>query len=122
MAESIAQIEEVELDGAFVNMFSATVSLAERTIEVVEKTGPLYPLISSLLALCCIVGAILMLMLNKLGFHLYASAQVVMLLVPLMFGLMDFSSTFFFASTVLGILLTALFIWLYARELKIINK
>ena len=109
-------------EGAFANIFSGSSFLLERQIEVLDKYGLFYFILLMLVAIGSIAGALLMLKLNKLGFHLYASAQVAALLIPLIFGLTSFSNSFLIAMNVFGILLTALFIWLYARELKIFNK
>ena len=116
---SLEDAMEIADGGFLASLTSSSAAIADRMVLILDKFGPLYPLILTLLALCCIIGAILMLRLNKLGFHLYASAQVLMLLVPYVFGLTNFSNSFFVIIQVLSVLITALFIWLYARELKI---
>ncbi|MDR1951836.1 MAG: hypothetical protein LBP96_06375 [Bacteroidales bacterium] len=87
-------------------------SLFDNLIETLEKVGSGYFGLLALLALASVAGAVLMWKLNKLGFHFYASAQVLLLLIPMVFGVTKFPGVFETA-------LTALFIWFYARELKI---
>jgi len=87
----------------------------EQSIKTMEKTGPIGFGLTALLALISLVGAILMWKLNPRGFHLYATANIVLLFVPMMFGTVKFPGVFETA-------VTALFIWLYARELKVFTK
>jgi hypothetical protein len=104
-------IEEIADDDAMASM----ASLLERNIEAMKKTGAGYYGLAALIALISVAGAVLMWRLNKLGFHFYASAQIILLFMPIAFGLIKFPGLF-------ETLITALFIWLYARELKIFNK
>ncbi len=67
-------------------------------------------LVSFLLSAFSLIGAILMWNLRKIGFHIYASSQLIYLVVPLIyFG--GETNPFF------NIMLTALFVYLYARNL-----
>jgi hypothetical protein len=107
----IELIEEFADDDALASI----ASLLERTIEMMEKVGTGYYGILALLATISLAGAVFMWRLNKLGFHLYASAQIILLLIPMAFGLIKFPGLF-------ETLISALFIWLYAKELKIFNR
>ncbi|MCL2683112.1 MAG: hypothetical protein FWE63_06485 [Bacteroidales bacterium] len=104
----ISQIEELADDEAMASM----ATLLERYVKMMEKAGNGYYGLLALLALASIVGAALMWRLNKLGFHFYASAQIIMLFLPMAFGLIKFPDVF-------GTIITAIFIFVYARELKI---
>jgi len=104
----IELIEELADDDAMAPM----ASLLENTIKMMERTGAGYYGLMALLSFACIVGAFLMWRLNKLGFHLYASAQIIMLFLPMIYGVVKFPDVF-------GTLVTAIFIFVYARELKI---
>ena len=61
-----------------------------------------------------LLGAILMWNLRKIGFHLYASAQIIYLILPFIF----FGGG---ADQLLNIMTTALFVYLYARNLPIMR-
>ena len=64
-----------------------------------------------LLALCSVMGCVLMWKLRRTGFHLYAIAQLLMLVLPLLFmgkGYMGIGDLMF----------TALFLFIYYRQLK----
>jgi len=66
--------------------------------------------ISFILSAASVAGAILMWNLRKIGFHVYTSSQIVYLLIPL----------FYFGgetNPLLNIMLTAFFVYLYARNL-----
>ena len=67
-------------------------------------------IISFLLSALSVIGAILMWNLRKLGFHFYTSAQLVHLIIPFIYFGGD-------TNPMLNILLTALFVYLYARNL-----
>jgi len=84
-------------------------------MNAMENTGIWGYGFSAILALVSLVGAVLMWNLNQRGFHLYASANIISLFVPMLFGIASFPSIFW-------TLITALFIWVYARELKIFAK
>jgi hypothetical protein len=65
--------------------------------------------IDLLLVVVSLYGAINMFRLKKIGFHLYASANILAVVLPLMFK-MEFN--------VSGLLITASFIGMYATNLK----
>jgi hypothetical protein len=96
------------MEGSLGSMSSAI----EQSIVLMEKAGPGYYGLCALLAAVKIVGVSLMLTLRRLGFHLYTGAQAIMLFLPMMFGIVKCPDLF-------GTLITALFVWLYAREVKI---
>ena len=81
----------------------------------VVQTGVWGYAFTTILYLASLVGAFMMWRLNKQGFHFYACAQIILLFVPMIFGFANFPSVF-------ATLLTALFIFVYARELKIFAK
>jgi hypothetical protein len=66
---------------------------------------------SFILAAASLSGAMLMWNLRKIGFHLYTVSQMISLIIP---------SLYFGANTnpLLNIMLTALFVYLYARNLQ----
>jgi hypothetical protein len=68
-------------------------------------------LISFILMSVSVVGALLMWNLRKIGFHLYTSAQLFYLLLPFIY----FNNE---TNPFLNIILTALFVYLYARNLQ----
>ncbi len=90
-------------------------AMFETSMETMEKAGPSYFGFFALFAALNIIGAALMLKLKKVGFHIYATSQIIALFIPMFYGLVKFPDVF-------GTLITALFIWLYARELKIFGK
>jgi hypothetical protein len=67
-------------------------------------------IISFFLSAFSILGAVFMWNLRKLGFHIYTSAQLIYLVVPLLYFGGDSNPMF-------NILFTALFVYLYARNL-----
>ncbi|MCL2413696.1 MAG: hypothetical protein FWC94_00365 [Bacteroidales bacterium] len=87
----------------------------DASIAQAEKLGVLGYALPAILYLFSLIGAVLMWKLNKRGFHLYATAQIIILFVPMMVGTGNFPGIF-------PTLLTALFIFVYARELKIFEK
>jgi len=68
-------------------------------------------LISFFLSAFSLVGAILMWNLRKIGFHMYTSAQLIYLVIPLIYFGGDTNPLF-------NIMLTALFVYLYAKNLS----
>ena len=80
-------------------------------IGIIMKGGKRFFLAGFFLYFISLAGAIQMWKLKKLGFHLYAPAQVLILLLPLFIpGAAPFSF--------LGLLITAIFIAGYASNLK----
>jgi len=84
-------------------------------IPTIVQTGMWGYGLTTILYLASLIGAFMMWRLNKQGFHFYACAQIIILFVPMILGLVSFPSVF-------ATLLTALFIFVYARELKIFAK
>jgi flagellar biosynthesis protein FlhB len=68
-------------------------------------------LLNSLLYLGSVTGAYFMFMLRKMGFHIYAIAQILLLIAPMYFLSLE-------TPQILEILITGLFIILYARQMK----
>jgi hypothetical protein len=66
--------------------------------------------ISLFLSVFSLLGAIMMWNLTKTGFHIYTSAQLISLIIPLIY----FGGE---TNPLLNIMLTALFVYLYARNL-----
>lgn len=67
--------------------------------------------ISFLLSSASVLGAYLMWRLRKPGFHLYTSAQIIYLVLPMIY----FPGQ---TNPLLNIFLTAIFVYLYARNLR----
>lgn len=67
--------------------------------------------VSTILSAASVAGALFMWNLRKIGFHIYTSAQLVYLVVPLLY----FGGE---TNPLLNILLTALFVYLYARNIQ----
>lgn len=67
-------------------------------------------LISFLLSAFSLLGAVMMWNLKKIGFHIYASSQLIYLVIPLIYFGGETNPMF-------NIMLTALFVYLYARNL-----
>ncbi len=68
-------------------------------------------MVSFFLSAFSVVGAIMMWNLKKIGFHLYTSSQLIYLVVPLLY----FGGE---TNPLPNIMLTALFVYLYARNLQ----
>ncbi len=68
-------------------------------------------LISFVLSATSVLGAIMMWNLRKIGFHLYTSSQLIYLVVPFIY----FGGE---TNPIMNIILTALFVYLYARNLQ----
>ena len=67
-------------------------------------------IISFFLSAFTVLGAMLMWNLRKVGFHIYTSAQLIYLVIPILYLGGD-------TNPMLSIVLTALFVYLYARNL-----
>ncbi|NQT78279.1 MAG: hypothetical protein HQ565_11225 [Bacteroidetes bacterium] len=67
--------------------------------------------ISFLLSGFSVVGALLMWKLRKAGFHFYTAAQLIFLVLPMIYFGKE-------TNPILNILMTAIFVYLYARNLK----
>ena len=70
--------------------------------------------IATILMGASLLGAIFMWNLKKIGFHIYASAQIIYLILPFIF----FNGE---ANPLLNVITTALFVYLYARNLPIMR-
>lgn len=68
-------------------------------------------LITFILMVFSLAGAILMWNLRKIGFHFYTSSQLIYLILPFIY----FNNE---TNPMLNIILTALFVYLYARNLQ----
>ncbi|MCK4570250.1 MAG: hypothetical protein KAT76_08160 [Bacteroidales bacterium] len=71
-------------------------------------------LISFIISASSVMGAVLMWNLRKTGFHIYTSAQLINLILPFIY----FGGE---TNPFLNILLTALFVYLYARNLQFMH-
>ncbi len=67
-------------------------------------------LVSFLLSAFSLLGAVMMWNLRKIGFHIYTSSQLIYLVIPLIYFGGETNPLF-------NIMLTALFVYLYARNL-----
>jgi hypothetical protein len=108
MESVIAYVE----DATYEDDMAAFATILEQSIKTMERVGSGYYGLLTLLYLVSLIGAFFMWKLKKLGFHLYASAQIVLLFIPMVFGVVKFPGLF-------GTAILALFIYVYARELKI---
>lgn len=82
--------------------------------EIIFTFSKSFYLISFFLYSFSLYGAIMMWRLKKLGFHTYAIAQILLLIIPTLYVKTDQFPLF-------GVLLTATFILLYFRHLKFMN-
>lgn len=81
-------------------------------LDTIVAAGPFYYAIVAVLSAVSFIGALLMFRLKKSGFHFYAAAQILLLILPFLFGLGTFSDIKF------PLLLTILFVGGYATQLK----
>lgn len=80
-------------------------------MEILLNATPVFFLITGLLYLGSITGAIIMWRLRKAGFHVYTVAQILLLIAPMYFLNLPMPS-------VIELLFSALFIILYSTQLK----
>ena len=83
-------------------------------IEQLLETSPLFFLVTALFYAGSLAGAILMMRLKKIGFHVYTIFQILLILAPMYFmhlAIPDF----------LAILFTGVFILLYSTNLKFMS-
>ena len=83
-------------------------------IDLLLETKPLYFLVSASFYAGSLAGAILMMQLKKIGFHVYTIFQILLILAPMYF--MHLSSPGF-----PELVFSGLFILLYSRNLKIMS-
>jgi hypothetical protein len=83
----------------------------DQTLQILRDTHIAYYLLSALLFAISIAGAVVMLKVNKTGFHLYTTSQLLLLFMPMIFGLAKFPS-------ILGLIVSGIFIGLYWLGLK----
>ena len=107
----IGYVEELADDDAF----AALAAMLEQSVATMEKAGAGYFWLITLLYLVSVVGAVFMWKLNKSGFHLYATAQIIILFIPMLFGLTKLPG-------IGATIITAVFVLAYALELKIFQK
>jgi hypothetical protein len=86
----------------------------EFLLDFLQSGGPNFFLLTSIFYAASLVGVYFLWKLNKKGIHFYAISQIVILLLPLIF--IDPK-----LSVLPGLILTAVFIWLYSRYLKIMS-
>jgi hypothetical protein len=104
-------MEEAGMDSGF---FYENTERGLVQLEAMSKNLGLITGANCLFAVLSLLGVFMMWKLNKNGFYLYTFANVFWLLVPL--GLIDFDATFF--NTMIGAVITAIFVILYAVNLK----
>ncbi len=71
--------------------------------------------LNTLFFVCVLIGAILMWMLKKIGFHIYSLSQIALLFIISIFNPMN-------STPYAEILITAMFIFLYYRQLKFMTR
>lgn len=86
----------------------------EMMLSFIQATGRIFFLISSVLYATSLSGVYLMWHLRKKGIHFYAIAQILLLIISLLFMNSQYS-------VLPGLLMTVLFILLYAKYYKIMN-
>jgi len=86
----------------------------EMMLNLIQNTQRIFFLISSALAAATLFGVYLMWYLRKTGIHFYAMAQVLILIISLLF--MDDQY-----SVLPGLMITLLFILLYSKYYKLMN-
>lgn len=83
-------------------------------MDVIIEARPVFFLISAIFYAGSIAGAVLMLNLKKIGFHVYTTSQILLIITPM----------YFFHQSSPGIpdlLFAGIFVWLYAMNLKILK-
>jgi hypothetical protein len=83
-------------------------------LESLEMITPGYLLINALLYAGSVTGAILMMRLNKKGFHIYTIAQILLIIFPMYYFSLP-------APSMLEMLFAGLFILLYGNHLKLMK-
>lgn len=86
----------------------------DMVLDLLQVSGRSYYLIVALVYLVSLYGVYLMWYLRKTGIHYYAVAQIVLLILPLIFIDADIS-------VFPGLIITALFLFLYSRYLKLMS-
>lgn len=84
----------------------------EVLLQFLTAGGRSYFFISTVLYLASIIGVYFMWKLRKTGIHIYAMAQIALLIIPLLFISTELPA-------LPGLLITALFILLYSKFLKV---
>jgi hypothetical protein len=83
----------------------------QELIKIMLSAGKVFFLLSAFIYAISLYGAVLMWKLRKIGFHLYAVAQIILLILPLLF-IHGFKMPF------ITILVTVTFIFAYSTFLK----
>ncbi|OYT16065.1 MAG: hypothetical protein B7C24_09730 [Bacteroidetes bacterium 4572_77] len=86
----------------------------EMLLNFIQSAGRFYFLISAALYFLSLLGVYYMWHLQKSGIHIYAIAQIAILLLPLIFISTQLS-------ILPGLVLTAAFIYMYSRYLKVMS-
>ncbi len=81
-----------------------------QSYELILKTSPAYYVCTSLVAAVSLIGVIYMWKLKKIGFHIYTTAQILLLAIPFLFKISGMQLS--------GILYTIIFVALYASQLS----
>ncbi|MCH7658576.1 MAG: hypothetical protein IIB05_09705 [Bacteroidetes bacterium] len=102
---ALSMLAVILLAGALSEMLSNIPGMGD-----IGGMGTGYFLITLLFAFVSLYGAIMMWKLKKMGFYLYSGANVLALFVPMVLAAGKFP--------VFGLIITALFIFLYALNLK----
>ncbi|MDR2511464.1 MAG: hypothetical protein LBC89_03230 [Bacteroidales bacterium] len=86
-------------------------TIYDSSLQILRDTHTAYYILNLLLVLLSLVGTAMMWKVKKLGFHLYTVSQLLMLFIPMMFGLAKFPSIW-------GLVFSGIFIGLYWLGLK----
>jgi len=98
------------MEAAMVNMNEATAEAYSKSIDIFAHTPQYVFLISAVLYIFSISGAAIMLIMRRIGFHLYAIAQILIVFLPQLLNKASFNA--------LGFFIAIAFIALYAIYYK----
>lgn len=90
------------------------IEVMTKTLDLLTKTSPWFYILTTLLYSASLAGAILMFRLRKVGFHAYTVAQILLLIIPLIY-MSGFKTDFS------NIIVTTVFILIYATHLRIMK-
>ena len=83
-------------------------------IELLMAATPLFFLVSGLVYICSLTGAVFMFLLKKIGFHIYTIAQILLMIAPMYFLHLP-------GPGIPELLFSGLFILLYSMNLKFMS-
>ena len=90
------------------------IEVLTKTLDLLSETSVWFYILTTLLYTASLVGAIVMFKLRKVGFHLYTVAQILLLIIPLIY-ITGFKTDFS------NVAITIVFILIYAKHLRIMK-